>query len=179
MTRTAITRPELVAEGSDWALIVERTLPQSPDQVWTALTEPEHIQAWLPFSPDRSLTEVGPVRLTDIGMPEPKTRDGFVHQVTPREVLVLGWEEDVLRWELRTDDAGTALVLRHRFADRPQAPSYAAGWHLCLDALVDHLNGGAVDIVVGEAAMDHGYPELLQGYADALGMDVPDIPDGS
>ena len=27
MTRTAITRPELVAEGSDWVLIVERTLP--------------------------------------------------------------------------------------------------------------------------------------------------------
>jgi len=176
MSGSAITRPELVAESDQWVLIIERKLRQPPDQVWAALTEPDQIRAWLPYSPDRILDTVGPVQLTDVGMPNPETRAGFVHQCAAAELLVLDWEQDILKWELQPRDGGTVLTLHHRFVDRPQAPSYAAGWHLCLDALADRLDGGPVEVVAGEAAMDHGYPELLEGYAAALGMDVPTPP---
>ncbi|MFB5683954.1 hypothetical protein ACE3NQ_23855 [Paenibacillus terreus] len=48
---------------------------------------------------------------------------------------------DILRRELSDDGERTVLVLYHRFADWKQAPSYASGWHLCLDGLIGLLAG--------------------------------------
>jgi hypothetical protein len=65
---------------------------------------------------------------------------------------------------------GSRLTLRHRFADRSQAASYAAGWHLCLQALAAFLDGHPLPSVVGENALEHGYRELHDGYARLLGI---------
>jgi uncharacterized protein YndB with AHSA1/START domain len=171
--RTDLSTPRLAAAGTSWVLIVDRSLPQTPLQVWRALTEPDQIRVWLPFYPDRALDTVGPALLTDLGMSDPETRQAYVHEASAPDLLVLSWGGDMLRWELDDVDGGTRLTLSHTFTDRLQAPSYAAGWHLCLDALEAQLDGHPGPQVVGESALEHGYQELFDGYATLLGVDVP------
>ena len=171
--RTDLSTPRLVAAETAWTLIVDRSLPHPPRQVWRALTEPDQIRVWLPFVPDRVLDTAGPALLTDLGVSDPQTRQAYLHEASAPHLLVLSWGGDLLRWELDDVDGGTRLTLSHRFADRSQAPSYAAGWHFCLDALAALLDGHPGPQVVGDSAMENGYQELFDGYAAVLAVDVP------
>jgi hypothetical protein len=99
-------------------------------------------------------------------MPEEDEKQGYVLEVNPPYLLVFRWGDDILRWELSDDGDKTILVLRHRFADRNQAPSYAAGWHLCLDGLVGTLAGKKMPSMVGHHAIKYGWRELYERYSE-------------
>jgi hypothetical protein len=101
-------------------------------------------------------------------MPEAEEMRGEVLEVQAPQLLVFKWGPDILRWELSDGGDQTVLVLRHRFADRQQAPSYAAGWHLCLDGLSGTLAGKEMPSMVGHNAMKYGYQELYDRYAAQL-----------
>ena len=169
-----LPRPELAPHGDDWVVVIRRTLPQTPQQVWTALTAAEDLRQWAPFSPDRDLVSAGPVQLTDRGVANPQTHPSTIEEAVAPVLLVVAWGEDQLRWELTPDGSGTALTLRHRFVDKPWVGSYAAGWHLCLAALAALLDGHPTPSVVGEDALAHGYQELANGYAELLGVSLPE-----
>lgn len=147
-----------------WELILIRLLDHPRMDVWHALTRAEELVEWGPFMPDRNLTEVGPVRLMHMNNPQEDVRQGFVLEVKPPSLLVFQWGNDMLRWELKEVDKGTELTLRHRFSDRIMAPSYAAGWHLCLRGLTGTLAGVAMPSMVGSEAIKHGYKELYKKY---------------
>jgi hypothetical protein len=116
------------------------------------------------------LTTIGPVRLTLLGTPQETESQGDVLEVKAPQLLVLSWGSDILRWELHGDGGNTVLVLRHRFADRQQAPSYAAGWHLCLDGLAGTLDGKNMPSMVGKNAMKYGWRQLHERYAEQMGI---------
>ncbi len=160
--------PELAADGAAWTLVLERILPHAPERVWAALTETGQQAAWAPFVAARDLTSPGPVALTDRGVADPNTTQGHVSAADAPHLLVLDWGTDTLRWELSSDPDGTRLTLRHRFAERDEAPKYAAGWHLCLDALAAALAGTPMQSVAGDSAMDHGWSELNERYTRQL-----------
>jgi uncharacterized protein YndB with AHSA1/START domain len=157
-------------EDGEWVLVLERTLEHPCNEVWFALTEAEQIPIWGPFTTDRDLTVTGPVRLAVIDMPDAEEVYGNVLEVNAPRLLVLKWGDDILRWELTDDGYKTLLVLRHRFADRQQAPSYAAGWHLCLDGLSGTLDGKDMPSMAGQNAYKHGWQELYERYANQLGI---------
>lgn len=168
-------RPVLVPDGEAWTLVLERVLAHPPARVWAALTETSQHGGWAPFVADRDLTSPGPIALTDRGVAEPRTVEGLIRVADAPRLLVVEWGDDTLRWELDAsggstgeDAAQTRLTLRHRFTDREQAPSYAAGWHLCFDALAAALAGTPMASVVGESAMAHGWSELRDRYAEQL-----------
>ncbi|WP_035462318.1 SRPBCC family protein [Alicyclobacillus macrosporangiidus] len=162
--------PRLTRDGGDWVLVLERMLEHPIEEVWAALTQAEQIPRWAPFTTDRDLTTPGPVRLAHIDMPEADERQGDVLEVNAPGLLVLRWGADILRWELSGEGDKTLLVLRHRFADRQQAPSYAAGWHLCLDGLAGTVAGKKMPSMVGHNAVKYGWRELYERYAGLLGM---------
>ena len=164
---TTSIEPRLVGEGTQWTLILERSLNHSPEKVWEALIEPDHLVNWAPFLPDRALTSVGPMKLTMLGVNESSVLDSQIQEIEPPKLLVFNWGEDILRWEL-SGESTTRLVLKHRFAELKEAPSYAAGWHLCLDALGSALRGEVKPSVVGDAALDHGWQELYEHYSRQL-----------
>lgn len=161
--------PRLDREDGEWVLVLARTLDHSIEDVWAALTEAEQLPSWAPFRTDKDLTSVGAVRLDHIDMPEEDHKQGAVLEVDEPRLLVFRWGDDILRWELSGDGNRTFLVLRHRFADRKQAPSYAAGWHLCLDGLAGVLAGKEMPSMVGHQAYNFGYDELYAQYAEKLG----------
>jgi uncharacterized protein YndB with AHSA1/START domain len=159
----------VVAEGDRWTLILTRELRQPPERVWPALTEPEHLDRWAPFTASRSLDETGTATLTMVDGDERTALPASVHRVEPPRLLEYTWGEDLLRWELESTPAGgTRLTLRHTLTDRDMDAMVAAGWHLCFDVLTRHLDGEPVTAIRGRAAMDHGCPELRDRYAAAF-----------
>lgn len=170
MSSNITEAPRLTQDDGNWVLIVERVLNHPVEDVWAALTAADQIPGWGPFQPDRDLTAAGPVKLTHIDMPEAEERSGYVLEVSAPHFLVLHWGSDILRWELKPNGDKTILILRHSFMDAEMAPSYAAGWNLCLKGLSGTLAGVKMPSMVGQNALKHGWQELYDKYAKAFGM---------
>lgn len=155
---------KLKERDDEWELILIRMLDHSRLDVWHALTRADELVEWGPFKPHRDLTELGHVRLTHMNNPQEDVRQGFVLEVKSPSLLVFQWGNDILRWELQEVGKATELTLRHRFSNRIMAPSYAAGWHLCLRGLTGTLAGVAMPSMVGSEAIKHGYKKLYIKY---------------
>jgi uncharacterized protein YndB with AHSA1/START domain len=118
------------------ALLFVRELPHPITEVWHAVTEPDRVVAWLPCPVDGDLTTVGSELLfvfpDDAGVEDPSTG----------EVLV---EDEEIRIDLRSVGAASSTVQFTNLmpADStPAAARTAAGWHVCLDELEEHLATG-------------------------------------
>ncbi|WP_019926992.1 SRPBCC family protein [Nocardia sp. BMG111209] len=167
---------ELVAEGERWSLVFTRDFPQGRAAVWSALTEPDELREWAPYTADRSLTTTGPVTLVMVDGDQRHELPGEVGIADRPELLEFTWGADVLRWELHEHGTGTRLRLTHRLPDRAVAGMMAAGWHLCLDVAATLLDGSPIGPIVGAAAMDHGWPELNEQYSHRLGVEIRQPP---
>jgi uncharacterized protein YndB with AHSA1/START domain len=156
--------------GSRWLLVLERTLPNAPREIWAALTERGQVSRWAPFDPDRDLTETGFVALPEAGKEhtddEVEESVGTVVTVAPQRMLSLVWGGDAIDIELAPTASATVVQLTHTFDDRANASSYAAGWHLCLTALEGVASGLDVPRMVGEDARLHGWDELQEKYEE-------------
>lgn len=161
--------PYLIQEDGEWILVLERSLEHPLEDVWAALTKAEQIPNWGPFTADRDLTTAGAVRLAHIGAPEADEKQGYVLEVNAPHLLILSWGPDILRWELSDDGDRTILILRHRFANYQDAPSYAAGWNLCFKGLTGTLAGEKMPSMVGENALKYGWRELYEQYSEQFG----------
>lgn len=155
-----------------WTLVFVRDLRNPPEQVWTVLTDPEQLREWAPFVPDRNLDTLGETTLTMI---DGDTREELASTVTRAErpaVLEYRWGSDVVRWELARTESGTRLTLRHTVQGPDWLPKAAAGWHICLDVAEQLLDGSPVGAIVGQEALNFGWSELNDAYAERLGVDA-------
>ena len=77
--------------------------------------------------------------------PDQPDQTGTVLEVDPPRLLVLTWDDNVLRFELSASPGpageGCRLVFTHVFDDLPGAASFASGWDACLDLLDDVAAG--------------------------------------
>jgi uncharacterized protein YndB with AHSA1/START domain len=152
------------------SLRFERVLPHAPERVWRALTDPGEQFAWHP-TPARFELEVGGRVAYLEGGYVAGMAEGEVTACEPPRLLAYTWPageppSNHLRWELAPHDDGCLLTLVQSFEDRARAVDYSAGWHICLDAFAERLNGERGD---GErpAANRHEqapYPELEALY---------------
>ena len=153
-------------DGDAWTLIFIRELKHPPSAVWEALTDPAEIDQWAPFAADRSLAAPGPATLTMIDRDERLALPCTVWRADKPEVLEYSWGDDRLRWDLEPHGRGTRLTLRHTLSKPDMAAMVAAGWHLCFVVLERHLAGDPVGPIRGRDAMDHGFEELRDQYAE-------------
>lgn len=163
-----------VVHDEHWTLVFVRELRHPPVKVWAALTDPEQLGKWAPFTADRDLAALGEARLAMIDSDQPLDVPGRVTEVDPPALLVYSWGGDVLRWELAETPTGTRLTLRHTAADRALLPKLAAGWHLCLLVAERLLAGTPIPPIRGMDALNYGWPELNESYAKEL--DIPVTP---
>jgi uncharacterized protein YndB with AHSA1/START domain len=124
--------------GAQWRLRFTRQLAHSPEKVWLAITEPEHLAAWFPDTVAGELTVVG-APLT-FGQPSGEF-DGEVLACEPPALLELRWGTDTIRFEISPDGDGSTLTLIDTLAELGKAARDAAGWHECLDNLEHELDG--------------------------------------
>lgn len=158
--------------GGRPALRFERVLPHEPERVWRALTEPDEQQSWHP-TPARFEPAVGGRVEYVEGGHIAGMDDGEVTDYDPPRLLGYTWgvEEsavDHLRWELRPHDDGCLLVLVHSFDDRLKAARDGAGWHICLDALGNVLDGGPGRGTPSPG--ESGWQELNGQYQERFGI---------
>lgn len=162
------------ADGDRWTLVFLCEMPQSLEKVWSAITEPEQLRQWSPFTPDRDLATTGEATLTMTDGDESVDLAATVTRAERPRLLEYTWDTDVLRWELEPTDSGTRLILRHTMKDLDQVPKVAAGWHICLDVAERLLAGSPVGPIVGQDAMHFGWQELHDAYARKLGITPTD-----
>jgi uncharacterized protein YndB with AHSA1/START domain len=158
-------------DGEKWTLILVRELRHSPEKVWQALTEPEHLRQWAPFDANANLGTVGTtVRLTWVGTPT--SFETTVARADPPRLL----EYDDTRWELEPLDSGTRLTLWHKI-DRRFVAWGAAGWHISFEVLAQVLSGIAVARIAGaDAIKSEGWQRLKDEYARQFGAETPSEP---
>ncbi|HET6529122.1 MAG TPA: SRPBCC family protein [Actinoplanes sp.] len=167
MTTDDLDDVRVVPDGDTWTLIFIRDLSHPPKAVWAALTDPAELDRWAPFRPSRDLGTTGHATLTMVDGDREEDLPAEVRRVEPPVLLEHTWGEDLLRWELEPFGDGTRLTLRHTVTDPDVAP-FAAGWHICLDQMDQHLAGADVQAVRGEEAREHGWAELRAAYAEKL-----------
>ncbi|HEV7662875.1 MAG TPA: SRPBCC domain-containing protein [Chloroflexota bacterium] len=133
-------------EGDGPVLRLERHYDQPVERVWRALTDSTELQHWFP----------GEL--------------GIVESDPPRR-LIGSWQgEGTLRFELRPEGDGCALVFSHTFSDRNQAALTAAGWDRSF-ARLDALFGGHT---MSEADALTAWPEVHERLAKMWNID-PEI----
>jgi len=159
-------------DGERWTLVLVRDMRHSPDTVWQALTDPEHLRAWAPFDADVCLDRAGvTARLTTVGAPTPMVSETRVTRADKPKLLEYQWGGFDMRWQLEAHGGGTRLTLWTNI-DRRFIAMGAAGWHVCLDVL-DHLLGGnPIGRIVGPDAMKFGgWQRLHAEYARQFGIE--------
>jgi uncharacterized protein YndB with AHSA1/START domain len=150
--------------GERWTLILVRDLRHSPEKVWQALIDPEHLREWAPFDADGSLGTLGAtVKLTWVGTGQ--ATETKVTRADAPQVLEYG----DIRWELEPLGSGTRLTLWHSI-DRRFISWGAAGWHICFDVLDRLLGGQPIGRMAGPQAMHlRDWQRLTAEYAKQFG----------
>jgi uncharacterized protein YndB with AHSA1/START domain len=153
-------------------LVLTRDFATGRDSVWRILTNPDDLQHWAPYTADRDLGQVGRCALRMLD------GDGETEAEIPSVVLVAdspallehSWATDMLAWRITAIGAATRLTLHQTLADETMASASAAGWHLCLEVAETVLAGNPIPPMRGMEAMEHGWRELNERYATALGV---------
>jgi uncharacterized protein YndB with AHSA1/START domain len=128
------------ANGS-WQLRFQRRLPHPPEEVWRALTEPEHLRAWFPAYIEGERRTGAPLRFVHREGEGPPI-DGQMIAYDPPWRLEMGWGDgETLRFDLEPDGDGTLLTFMNTLHVVGKAARDAASWHSHLDVLAYHLDG--------------------------------------
>jgi uncharacterized protein YndB with AHSA1/START domain len=125
---------------SGWRIVYVRRLAHPVEKVWRAVTEPEHLAEWFPH-PITGEFVVGAALTFHTEYAEIGDFHGTVRTVTPPRLLEFTWGEDALRIELEPTDDGCVLTFTDTFVEVGKAARDGAGWHVCLDRLVDDIDG--------------------------------------
>jgi len=164
-------------DGENWTLILVRELRHSPESVWQALTDPDHLREWAPFEADGSMGTAGTtVKLTTVAAPATRVSETKVSRADAPKLLMYNWGGNDIRWELEALGGGTRLTLWHNI-DRRFISMGAAGWHICLDVLDRFIGGTPLGRMVGGDAIKFGgWQRLNAEYARQFGIEAPNWP---
>lgn len=132
-----------------------RLFSEPSEKVWQALTEPGD---WFPAIVEFDLSFGNQIRFTPTSelcrtaaLPANHAIYGQITKHYPTRLLEYTWGEDLLRWSL-TGDHDCRLTFILEFDDHDSAVCLGAGWHACLEALRDHVEGRQADEPVWELA---------------------------
>jgi DNA-binding transcriptional ArsR family regulator/uncharacterized protein YndB with AHSA1/START domain len=161
---------DLEPAGDGWRLRFTRRLSHPAEQVWRAITEAEHLQAWFPQRIVGEWTVGAPLRFEPPGGEFPGF-DGEVLACEPPSLLEFRWGTDTIRLEISPHDGGCTLALIDSIDTLGKAVRDGAGWHVCLDALEHELDGTQPPWEQGERWREvHGdYVERFGPEASTIG----------
>lgn len=140
------------------ALRMERRLAHPPTKVWAAITEPAQLGQWFPCEVAVELRPRGAVTFLMPGVRD-VAMTGTVTDADKPRLFAFTWGEDHLRWEIAPDGDGSLLTLVHTFGDRFGAASFASGWHLCVTALSQLLDGESTAVEPDTGELHEAYLE--------------------
>lgn len=154
--------------GEGWVVRYRRRLAAPPAVVWQAFADPALVARWFPSSIDGELTDGAALHFViDHHGVEPF--DGSVLEADPPRRLVFLWGPDRLTFDLVASGDGTDLSLTVLVGELGKAARDGAGWHECLDQLVE------VYPPDGEASGVETWKVLHPRYVERFGPDASTI----
>ncbi|TDF88905.1 SRPBCC family protein [Paenibacillus piri] len=140
----------------------ERRLNASVDQVWSMLTDNDQLAKWF--------AELRVGELRDGGFMKFDMQNGTFEKLDITElrlqsVLEYTWGEDLVRFELYPETAGSRLVLVetiNKMTDH--TPKDLAGWDVCLDVVEALLSGRKIE------AREDLWKAKYEEYVQAVGQ---------
>jgi uncharacterized protein YndB with AHSA1/START domain len=155
---------QLEHAGGRLQLRFTRKLRHRPEKVWQALTEPDHLAAWFPTEIAGDRASGAALRFT-FRHGEGPPIDGQMLQYEPPSLLEFRWgNAETLRFELQPDGDGSLLTFVNTFDELGKGARDAAGWHVCLDSLANHLDGRTPSGTPGER-----WQAVHAAYVDRFG----------
>ncbi|MEV6276312.1 SRPBCC domain-containing protein [Nocardia sp. NPDC051832] len=171
---------EILRDGDRVGIRYDRTLAHPPAKLWRALTESDHLRHWFPadilgerragaevrfrFWPETVESADTELAAAGVDLDDPELPGKILTWDPPRLFEVL-WDDEHLRFEIHAAGTGSRLLTTIWFgAPGPHGNSgTAAGYHFCLAALADLLDGHPVtepahDLV---AEYERQYAELI------------------
>jgi uncharacterized protein YndB with AHSA1/START domain len=158
---------ETAADGRS-VLRYRRRLHHPQQLVWRALTEDGHLAAWFPTTIEGRRLAGAPLRFS-FRRGEAEPFDGEMLAFEPPSLMELRWADDVLRFELEPDGAGSVLHLIVTFPERGKAARDGAGWHVCLERLETECDGTTPPAADRWRAVHARYVAALGPEASAIG----------
>lgn len=160
-------------DGALVTITFTRRLSHPQEEVWRAVTEPEHLASWFPQRMEGERAAGARLRFLTDGDDGDDGFDGFdgqMLQFDPPHVMELLWGTDRLRIELRADGDTTVLTLSDAFSELGKAARDAAGWHECLDRLQAAMDGDDMPAMGSRWAAAHSvYVERFGPEAATIG----------
>jgi uncharacterized protein YndB with AHSA1/START domain len=160
----------LERDGQLCVLRYRRVLRQPPETVWHALTDDVHLAGWFPTTIEGEWSAGAPLRFS-FRENEAPPMDGEMLAVDAPSLLELRWGDDVLRFELAPEGAGSVLTLTVTFPEYAKAARDGAGWHVCLEQLGYVAGGEALPFTPSDRwrVVHPDYVARLGPEASALG----------
>ena len=131
--------------GSSLELRFERTFDVEPERLFAAISEDAGLSQWYPTTIEgerRPGAALSLVFTADDGPP----LSGEVLEFESGRVFAFQEGDNTLRMEVEKAGGGSQLVFAHRFPKGGSAARTAAGWHVSLELLANHLAGGGAQI---------------------------------
>ena len=122
-----------------YTLRFERFFPHNTEDVFLVITNASYFSQWYPFATGEMDLKLGGNISFDDG--EGTTYKGTITEL--EKPYLFGFREvgDLINISLQEEDKGCRMIFTHTFKDDSWAVNTAAGWHRCLDVLVQIVNG--------------------------------------
>jgi uncharacterized protein YndB with AHSA1/START domain len=146
-----------------------RRLSSSPQNVWRALVEPEHLAAWFPTTIEGERAVGAPLHYA-FRENEAAPFDGEMLAFDPPALMEFRWGDETLRFEVAPDGDGSVLVFTCAFQEIGKVSRDGAGWHSCLDLLAFEVARRAAPW----SAADR-WKDLHATYVDRFGPEASTI----
>jgi uncharacterized protein YndB with AHSA1/START domain len=160
---------ELVEAGERWELRYERRLAHSPEKVWRAITEAEHLKIWFPQQIIGEFVVGSELTFKAHGSDDPGFA-GTVTAVDPPRLLAFTWGADQITIEIAAEGDGSLLTFVDSITELGKAARDGAGWHACLDALELVVAGTGPDWEGSER-----WAAVHPSYVSAFGLQAATI----
>jgi uncharacterized protein YndB with AHSA1/START domain len=146
-----------------FALRFQRFFPHNQEEVFLTITNPSYFSQWYPFATGEMDLRIGGSIAFDDG-------EGSTYTATITELkkpYLFGFREidDTIHISLQKEDNGCSMIFTHTFDDDSWAVQTAAGWHRCLDVLLQIVNDKPV-------MWNDNAAELRKIYSEAFNMEL-------
>jgi uncharacterized protein YndB with AHSA1/START domain len=119
----------------------DRPLKHSVEKVWAAITQNDKLGKWMPNLQVVDLRNGGTIKF-NMNDGTGSTFDIKIRDYKENEVLEYEWGDGWVRFELYPKPEGCLLVLKEFISTiNDHTSKDLAGWHVCLDIMLDLLNG--------------------------------------
>ncbi|MEO4052903.1 SRPBCC family protein [Solibacillus sp. CAU 1738] len=120
----------------------ERHFHHSVDSVWAMLTENDKLSQWFSELRIEDLKKDGVIKFD---MQDGTFEEMKILDFKTNSVLEYTWGEDIVRFELSSEQEGCRLVLIEKIKQlTDHTPKDLAGWHVCLDVVQALLDGETI-----------------------------------